>query len=384
MRNRELDSAYPLVILETGRRDRENKDSFLFDCPRDVLTFSSADSPDKFFKQAQKYLDRGFWLAGYFAYEFGYFLDPALRNLRRDFDFPLAWFLVCQRPRSFKSQGLGRGGWQADRLKPNIPETEYAGKIKAIKEYLSDGLTYQVNLTFKIKFDFSGDPFSFYRDMRRQQPTAYNAFIDTGQLKVISCSPELFFRLRGSTITARPMKGTRQAGGMKKCPKSRAENLMIVDLLRNDLGRFCDKVWVPKLFSLEKYPTLYQMTSTIKGRVRPRAKPVDVFTALFPCGSVTGAPKIAAMRMIQELEKEPRRVYCGAIGYISPKNQACFSVAIRTALLDNKGKGELGVGGGIIYDSRARSEYQEAMLKSRFFFDAAKSKFPKYDIMRKS
>jgi para-aminobenzoate synthetase/4-amino-4-deoxychorismate lyase len=202
------------------------------------------------------------------------------------------------------------------------------------------------------------------------------AFINTGNSHILSLSPELFFRKRGSSIISRPMKGTAKRGltldkdkenlkWLARNKKTRAENIMIVDLLRNDLGKISQEVRVPRLFEIEKHRTLYQMTSTVKAKLKNNMKMKDIFFSLFPCGSVTGAPKIKTMEIIKDLEKEPRGVYTGAIGYISPQRDACFNIAIRTALIKD-GKGEMGVGGGIVYDSIESSEYEEAMLKAKF------------------
>ncbi|MFH1504338.1 MAG: anthranilate synthase component I family protein [Candidatus Omnitrophota bacterium] len=228
-----------------------------------------------------------------------------------------------------------------------------------------------------MKFDFTGSSFSLYSKIKFRQPTSYAAFIDTGKESILSFSPELFFRINGRKIITRPMKGTIKRGlsfaqdkklkdELRKGKKTQAENLMIVDLLRNDLGRISNKINVPKLFKVEKYPTLFQMTSTVEAKLKDNLKIKDIFSSLFPCGSVTGAPKIKTMEIIKELEKEPRGVYTGAIGYISPGREACFNVGIRTVRIKGK-KGELGVGGGIVCDSKAEDEYEEALLKAEFF-----------------
>ncbi|MFA6282248.1 MAG: chorismate-binding protein, partial [Candidatus Omnitrophota bacterium] len=225
-------------------------------------------------------------------------------------------------------------------------------------------------------FNFFGDALGFYLSLKQSQPTAYAALINTGSDFIVSLSPELFFKKTGNTIITRPMKGSFKRGltqeedegniktlGTDK--KNQAENLMIVDLLRNDLGRIAKRVWVPELFNIEKYRTIHQMTSTVSARTKDNVKMKDIFSALFPSGSVTGAPKIKTMGIINELEKESRGVYTGAIGYISPKKTACFNVAIRTVHLKGN-KGEMGIGGGIVYDSSSVKEYEEALLKAKF------------------
>lgn len=384
----------PYVFLETAFLNRENNTSFLFRDFTDILIFNSSDNPDLFFTRAENYLKRGFWLCGYFAYEAGYFLEPALYRLRQKYNFPLAWLGVCAKPLEIKhnrvhnvlwDNKLGKrilaspNGLNLKDIRANISRRNYCRQIKNIRRYLEEGFTYQVNFTFKIKFDFQGEPSELYLNLRRSQPTAYAALIDTGRRQILSFSPELFFRSQNGKIISRPMKGTAQRSflpgadrqsrrNLRTSRKVKAENLMIVDLLRNDLGRISQKVRVPRLFEIEAYRTLHQMTSTIEAENKAGLKLKDIFTSLFPCGSVTGAPKIKTMEIIKRLEKEPRGVYTGAIGYISPARKMCFNVAIRTIDIC-QGKGELGVGGGIVYDSVDKDEYAEALLKARFFTD---------------
>jgi len=382
---------HPYIFLETLTHDKENKNSFFFNNFTDLLIFNYGDDPGLFFKKAQDYLDKGYWLCGYFAYEFGYFLEPALKPLREKNDNSLAWLGACKNPVLIDYQkkysslenknsslfSSAQAHYKIKNIRPNISHSEYSDGISQIKHYLEEGLTYQVNFTFKVKFDFEGELLDFYLNLRHTQPTSYAALINTGQSQIISFSPELFFRIRGKNIVARPMKGTIARGKtpeqdrracvmLRESEKIRAENVMIVDLLRNDLGRISKKVRVAKLFEVEKYRTLYQMTSTIEAKLKDNLKLKDIFSSLFPCGSVTGAPKIKTMEIIKSLEKEPRGIYTGAIGYIAPNKKACFNVAIRTIQLRSKA-GELGIGGGIVYDSLPDAEYNEALLKAKFF-----------------
>lgn len=292
---------------------------------------------------------------------------------------PLAWLAVAAKPTEvvFTAKEESPNFWIKN-IRPNITQKEYSKNIEKIKHFLKEGLSYQVNYTFKMKFDFEGDDFSLYQALRRSQPTSYAALINIdGRQRFLSFSPELFIKIDKGTIKASPMKGTIERGkdiaGDRKnrkelvlSPKIRAENLMIVDLLRNDLGRIARRVKAPKLFSVEKYKTLYQMTTSIEAKLKKSTSLADIFASVFPSGSVTGAPKIKTMQIIASLEKEPRGIYTGAIGYILPQNKACFNVAIRTAALENN-KGELGVGGGIVYDSKRKAEYREALLKANFF-----------------
>jgi len=382
----------PYCLLQTLSSDKENKKSFLFTDFEKILTFSKKDNLNSFFKKIENLLRKGFWLCGYFSYEFGYFLEPALQHLIKEPKKPLVWLGVCRQPINIKEKDFSfksrqKPEYTIKNAKPSISRKEYNEKIKRIKYYLKEGLTYQVNYTFKVDFGFKGNAFSFYRDLARVQPTAYSAFIDTKSEKIISVSPELFFRIEKDTMWSRPMKGTIERGKssqedlrakevLAKDLKTRAENVMIVDLLRNDLGRVARKVWVPDLFSIEKHRTLYQMTSTVKSQLRKDIELKDIFLSLFPCGSVTGAPKIKTMEIIEEIEKQKRNIYTGAIGYISPDRKACFNVAIRTICLRGK-KGDLGIGGGIVYDSKPKAEYDEAILKAKFFL----KKFPKIKLI---
>ncbi len=389
----------PFVFLETAHFSSENKKSLLFPSFCDFLLFYPGDEVDSFFRKIEDYLKKGFWLAGFFSYEFGYFLEPSLSGFKpKHSSCPLVWLGVCKKPLIFYHKDhsklpekiKGRSSHcELKNLRPNLNETEYYSGIRNIKRYIEKGQTYQVNFTFKYKFNFQGSILDFYLNLRRAQPTSYLAFLNTGKEYILSLSPELFFRLKKDQIKVRPMKGTLSRGylvaedeermcWLKNDIKNRAENVMIVDLMRNDLGRISKTgtVVVEELFEVEKYRTLLQMTSTIKSSLRKGISFKEIFQALFPSGSVTGAPKISTMKIIAELEKEPRYVYTGAIGYISPYREASFNVAIRTILI-REGKGEMGVGGGIVYDSLQDQEYKEAHLKAHFLTQ----KFPQFSLI---
>lgn len=379
----------PFVFLETAVFDKDNTASFLFKDFTKIITFNYNDSVDLFFNQVDAALKEKSWLCGFFTYEFGYFLEPALYKFREKNNFPLAWLAVCKEPIQIKHEielpcANKKAEFKIKNIKANISFSEYQKAIAKIKTYLRNGTNYQTNFTFKLKFNFFGDALDFYLSLRQSQPTAYAALINTGKDFIVSLSPELFFKKSGNAIITRPMKGSFERGlteeedrsnikilGSDK--KNQAENLMIVDLLRNDLGKIAKKVWVPRLFNIEKYRTIHQMTSTIAAKAKDDIGIKDIFSALFPSGSVTGAPKIKTIGIIKELEKEERGVYTGAIGYFSPKKTACFSVAIRTIHLKNK-KGEMGIGGGIVYDSSTVKEYEEALLKAKFLTN----KFPDF------
>lgn len=378
----------PFAFLETARFDEGNEVSYLFLDFEEILSLRRTGQLEEFFKRAEGYLKRGYWLVGFLSYELGYLLEPKLNYLSPEEDsFPFAWFGVCRRPLLFRHEGdiqvnpsgFPLGEFKVNNLKPNITEDEYSQAIQRIKTYIEAGDTYQVNFTYKYKFKFRGDILHFYLYLRRMQPTPYMAFINTGDAYLLSFSPELFFRLDGTKILVEPMKGTQGRGKLlhedeekgkvlKEDEKNRAENLMIVDLLRNDLGRISKigTVRVRQLFKVQKYRTVWQMTSEIEAYLLNKMNLKQILYALFPSGSVTGAPKIRTMQIIHELEKEPRRVYTGAIGYVSPLGKACFNVAIRTLLIKGD-RGELGIGGGIVYDSVDEAEFKEANLKASFF-----------------
>ncbi|WP_158788113.1 aminodeoxychorismate synthase component I, partial [Granulicella sp. L46] len=265
-----------------------------------------------------------------------------------------------------------------------IPDADYLAAIEKIKAYIAAGDTYQVNFTDAITFPTTLSPATLFTTLSQNQSVAYAAYLNLGPQSILSFSPELFFRIEadpdGSTnkITTRPMKGTMPRGldttedtaaalALQRDEKNRAEHVMIVDLLRNDLGRISlpGSVHVDDLFAVERYQTLLQMTSTISATLRPRTTFYDIFAAMFPCGSVTGAPKIRTMQIIRELEAHPRGVYTGAIGFIAPDRSATFSVAIRTLVLHNN-EAHMGVGGGIVADSVPADEHREALLKASF------------------
>lgn len=269
-------------------------------------------------------------------------------------------------------------------IRANVSEAQFVDAIQRIRDYIAAGDTYQVNYTYRLHFDAFGSLFALYQRLRARQPVPYGALIgfDDGRA-VLSLSPELFVRKEGDVLTARPMKGTapaaadeaenaRRAAALAADPKNRAENLMIVDLLRNDIGRVAatGSVEVPKLFEVTRFSSVLQMTSTVQARLRDGATLQDIFSALYPCGSITGAPKKRTMEIIAELEPEPRGIYTGAIGWFAPDGDFCLNVPIRTLTLqaEQNGirKGVMGVGAGIVYDSEPYDEFAECQLKARF------------------
>ncbi len=332
---------------------------------------------------------RGLWAAGFVAYEAAPGLNPALRVRPpapdSPLDLPLVWFGTFERRVELDPlEARPADGVPMDPVwAPSVDRARYDAAVGSIRELIAAGEIYQVNFTFRLRAHVGEDPHELYRRLCLAQRARYSAFLDLGRHRVLSASPELFFRLEGDRIVVRPMKGTaprgrwpaedrRAARALLASDKDRAENAMIVDLLRNDLGRVArpGSVEVTGLFDVERYETVWQLTSTIAARLGPRRGLLDVFRALFPSGSVTGAPKVAAMRIIADLEDSPRGVYTGAIGYVGPASatgpRALFSVAIRTLVLDpTTGVAEYGTGGGITHDSCPRHEHDEALAKAR-------------------
>ncbi len=317
--------------------------------------------------------------AGFIGFAAGYALEPVLAPLARSGDdgLPLLWFGDFAVSEVVDTAALlGDGRARIGPLEPAIDEAAYAAMLADAAALIAAGDIYQANLTFAARVGVAGHPLSIYRQLRAASAAPYAALVQTGRAWVLSLSPELFFDLDGGTLTTRPMKGTAPRGttradddaaaaALAADPKNRAENLMIVDLLRNDVSRVATpgSVAVPTLFAVERYPTLLQMTSTITATTT--ARPVDVLSALFPCGSITGAPKIRAMQVIADLEASPRGVYTGSIGHISG-DAAAFNVAIRTLVMTGDGTARIGLGAGIVADSVAADEWRECLAKGAF------------------
>jgi para-aminobenzoate synthetase / 4-amino-4-deoxychorismate lyase len=332
-------------------------------------------------------LARGLHAAGFFSYELGLCLEPKLEGLLPTGPrVPLLWIGLFRAPRSLDDAGTRawlEANGAAERAKISDlhlswSREQYAQAFNTVEDYIAAGDVYQINLTLKYHFAFEGNPVALYAALRRKQRVAHGALIGTPDLNVLSLSPELFFRREGKHMSTRPMKGTAPRGRTPRedarlktwlamDEKQRAENLMIVDLLRNDLGRVAKigSVEVTDLFTVETYRSVHQMTSGIEAELRSDMGLNDMLRALFPCGSVTGAPKVRAMEIISEIEGDARGIYTGAIGHITPSGDAEFNVAIRTVVLDKNG-GEMGIGGGIVADSKEESEFEECLLKAHF------------------
>lgn len=355
----------------------------VFSDPLETYIANGLDEVRPVLARASAAAASGRYVAGFVAYEAAAAFDHAFHV--QPGDAPYVWMAAYDGPHA----AAERHASGAEVLAPTFAydRDEYAEAVGALRAHIREGDIYQVNLTASIDGLLRGDARALFEELIDRQPVPYAAYLDTGDVQLVSCSPELFFERRGRHVAARPMKGTvrrgdgaeedrRLARWLSEDPKSRAENLMIVDLLRNDLSRCCrpGTVAVPELFAVERYETVIQMTSEIRGELRPGAGTLDVFDALFPCGSVTGAPKIRAMQFIDAYERGPRGVYCGAIG-IMHGDEAVFNVAIRTITVRGT-SARLGVGSGIIWDSDPDAEYEECLLKARFLTDRDQAKRP--------
>ncbi|MFJ2988543.1 aminodeoxychorismate synthase component I [Collimonas sp. NPDC087041] len=386
---------------ESGRTGSSRLYTGLVEC----LQCSRAEELPQLLAQMQQAVQDGLHAVTLFAYELGIGLQHVLPQRSQPGLAQILLFADCSQLNDDQVESWleQRQAEQSSddnagiaKLQPNVSAEQFAAAIAKIHAYIEAGDTYQVNYTYRLRFDMYGDPLALYRQLRGRQPVPYGALIALPDgATVLSLSPELFVRHTQGVLTARPMKGTAAASGdaeqdrqsalaLAADPKNRAENLMIVDLLRNDLGRIAvpGSVQVPKLFEVTRFNTVLQMTSTVQARVRDDVGLAGVVQALYPCGSITGAPKLRTMQIIEELEPEPRGLYTGAIGWFDAAAEGrqfgdfCLSVPIRTLVLQPPTpdgplgatirRGEMGVGAGIVHDSVAADEYAECALKAKF------------------
>lgn len=379
-------------------RDDQQQTSLVFDHPRDIVIARTADEIAPALARLEQARRQGFWLAGYLSYEAGHIFEDKLRHL-----------IIPHRETPLIAMGMfdAPGGndhpvaqpvppapdAQPPLLKDATPEWNfkaYKTRFDALHAHLRAGDCYQANLTMPVEAKWQGDPAALFWSLVERQPVRYGALIDLGGPIVLSRSPELFLRVDGDgMIETHPMKGTAPRGAspadderiiaeMLADEKTQAENRMIVDLLRNDVSMISEvgTLSVPKLFAIETYPTVHQMVSHVTAKLKQEIGLPEILAALFPCGSVTGAPKMWAMQILGRLEAGPRDVYCGAIGWCDPAGPMQFSVAIRTLTLFNGGKAVFNVGGGIVFDSKATAEYDECLLKTRFAVSQLNSPSP--------
>lgn len=383
-----LDPSRPFVLLD----DVQAGSARLYRDPVEIVVAYADDEVAPALARLRSAMARGLHTAGYVAYEVGHVLEPRLKALTRP-GSPLLWFGLFAAEENLDATaveallGDPAGAW-AGPPRPLIDRSDYEAAVGRVLDYIGAGDIYQANLTFRAEVPVAGPPPALYARLRRAGGGPWSALVHDGTNWLLSFSPELFFTLEQGRFTARPMKGTAARDSdpeaLRTDAKQRAENLMIVDLLRNDLARVAraGSVAVPRLFEIETYPTLHQMTSTITADLEPGKDAVDALTALFPCGSVTGAPKIRAMEIIAELEPDARGCYTGAIGRISPEGDAAFNVAIRTLMVGpERGKARMGLGSGVVADSVAAAEWRECLEKGRFV-TAAGARFDLIETMR--
>jgi para-aminobenzoate synthetase / 4-amino-4-deoxychorismate lyase len=358
-------------VLQDGNR------SLLFEDPVQVVSIHLADEVESALRYITSHVEKhGLYAAGFLTYEAAAAYDLATHQSPSD-SLPLLWFGLYERFQELKISVMPFGEYQVGEWQAVLDWPTYSAAVSAVKSYIARGHTYQVNYTMPLSASFSGDPWTLYRDLTQSQQAQFMAYLDLGRFAICSSSPELFFMRDGDQLLSKPMKGTTRRGRtleedltqgrwLQNSEKNRAENVMIVDMIRNDFGRIAEigSVDVPELFTIERYPTLLQMTSTVTAR--STATLPQIMRAMFPCASITGAPKVRTMEIIKELEPQARGIYTGSIGFFAPGNQASFNVAIRTVVIDRlNSKATYGVGGGIVWDSEADQEYQEAFLKAQ-------------------
>ena len=363
-------------------RDDLARRETLFDQPEETLSAETLDELEQVFAKIERARLSGKWLAGYFSYEAGALFEEKLASsLLAGRRIPLCAFGVFGAPKQRKFMPHpGAPGWRLEAPAAAWSFEEYRERFDRVHQHLREGDCYQANLTFPINAKWHGEPAAIFNELAARQPVRHSAYVNFSETKILSRSPELFFRTDADGwIESLPMKGTARRGKtpaadkaqkrfLQSVPKNQAENRMIVDLLRNDISRISKvgTLSVPKLFKIETYETLHQMVSLVRAKLLPGLTVRDIFAALFPCGSITGAPKLSAMTILQALEQQPRDIYCGSIGWIAPDGRMEFNVAIRTLTLYPDGEAIFNVGGGVVFDSTAEEEYAECLLKARF------------------
>ncbi|MFS0891138.1 aminodeoxychorismate synthase component I [Peribacillus frigoritolerans] len=367
----------PLSLIFHFTDKKGDSRPLYFANPKKVITAHSIEDVLPQFQKVQESIEQGNYAAGYVSYEAAPAFEQSFK-VKDGAKMPLLWFGIFDKPEAEIPEKV-TGAFQLSEWQSETDSNAYRSGFQRIKSEIKKGNTYQVNYTMRLQSQFEGDDFAFFERLKRAQRSNYSAYLNVGSHRILSASPELFFRWEDGQLITRPMKGTVKRGTTLKgdqlnaewlaaSEKNQAENYMIVDLLRNDLGMIAEpgSVEVPQLKAIEKYPTVWQMTSTITADTNPGTTIIDIFKALFPCGSITGAPKIKTMEIIADIENSPREVYCGAIGFITPESEAVFNVPIRTVVIDKEtGKAEYGVGGGITWDSELSEEYDEAFLKAK-------------------
>ncbi len=379
------------ALLDNTRDAGEAGGALLFADPVEEILCGDGEDIRLAMGRLDELRRKGLHVCGYITYEAGYFLADTPQSgfeARVPQDTPLMHFYGFRHRREMGSAdaALLLEHMAADEpaatisdISPNMGKTQYLRRVAAIREAIHAGETYQVNFTLKYRFRYQGSPLRLFRQLQQAQRVEYGAFLQFPEFSVLSLSPELFVRKQGHRIEAKPMKGTFPRGAnagedeailgtMREDLKTRSENVMIVDLIRNDIGRIAQTgtVRVSDLFEIQTFETLHQMISTVRGTIAADTPVADIMRELFPCGSITGAPKVRTMQIIESRENEPRGIYTGAIGYLTPDNDFCFNVAIRTCIARADGSAEMGVGGGILAESDPQAEFEECALKARF------------------
>lgn len=379
------------ALLEDSKSSEDAVRNLLFTQQVENIVANTEDELPTALAKIEKYRQQGLFLCGYLAYETGYyFIDKKIPRTKPNHpEQALLHFIAFKSMQTLDRKTIDTAFSKAEQdpssqlcvhgFKLSVSENKYLDAIKKIKSYITAGDTYQINYTIKFKFRLRGTANALYQALRKTQPVEYGAFLNFPKLKIVSLSPELFVRKKADTLISKPMKGTAKRGRdekedefivdfIKNDPKILSENLMIVDLIRNDYGRICEigSVVVKNLFEVQTFKTVHQMISTVKGKLKGDISFEALLKGLFPCGSITGAPKIRTMEIINDLETESRGVYTGAIGYILPNNDFYFNVPIRTIVMNQKNQCEMGIGGGIIHESSAKAEFEECILKADF------------------
>ncbi|MET1413576.1 aminodeoxychorismate synthase component I [Roseibium sp. HPY-6] len=372
--------------------------ALLFEAPREIVTCTALEDVETCLRRLEQVQLGGKYAAGYLAYELGYAFEEKLRRRIEATTEPLLWFGVYDTAREISLEAArtlletandaGESSFRVPSF--DMDRAAYGQAFGRVRSHLAKGDIYQVNLTLRAALSHKGAPEHLFLDLMRRQPVEFAAYIQMEDRTVLSLSPELFLERTGTLLRTRPMKGTaprgryasedtRIARELANDPKQRSENTMIVDLMRNDLSRIAEtgSVKVTKLCDVERYRSLHQMTSTVEARVPRNIGFSDIVERLFPCGSITGAPKLSAMQIAHDLESGPRGVYTGSIGYLAPGGDFRLNVAIRTLVLRDDGTGEAGTGSGVVFDSGAAPEYDECILKLKFMTDD----MPEFDLI---
>lgn len=383
-----------VLLLDVLKR----RTGLFFDDPVEIVTCTRLEEVDACLQRLEAAQNEGFYAAGYLAYELGFVFEDKLHTRFEESGEPLMWFGLYRDVQEL-SLGDATGLLEAGQTEeaPGIGEPffdmaadDYERAFTQVQDHLAKGDIYQVNLTLRARFQHQGACKHLFQDLLRRQPVEFAAYLKLADRSVLSLSPELFLERKDSVLRTRPMKGTEPRGrfasedariarDLAKDPKQRSENIMIVDLMRNDLSRIAEpgSVKVTRLCDVERYQSVQQMTSTIEAAVPRSTGFSDVIRHLFPCGSITGAPKLSAMQIAHTLETGPRGVYTGSIGYLAPGGDFCFNVAIRTLVLRDNGVGEVGTGSGVVFDSQADKEYDECALKLKFMTEDV----PEFDLI---